>query len=102
MQLEENYGFIDVAPFKAYVVVPYMYQLLLQPIPVFFFAENVFVCFIWFSVQTAIILLIRVNQLVLEIETRCVFLEVRSEFLNIEMNVILQQVYERMRSLSSL
>jgi hypothetical protein len=39
--------------------------------------------FVWFSLQTAIIFLNSVNQLIFVMVKSCVFFEVRTEFLNV-------------------
>jgi hypothetical protein len=57
----------------------YMFHLLQQSIT----PQFVFMCFIWFSLQTAIISLNSVNQLIFVMVKSCVFFAVRTEFLNI-------------------
>jgi hypothetical protein len=57
----------------------YTYHLLQQPETLHF----VFLCFVCFPPQTAIIFLSSINQLIFVMVTGCVFFAVRTEFLNI-------------------
>jgi hypothetical protein len=56
-----------------------MYHLLQQSVTLYF----VFMCFVWFSLQTAMIPLNSVNQLVFVMVKNCVFFAVRTDLLNI-------------------
>jgi D-alanyl-lipoteichoic acid acyltransferase DltB (MBOAT superfamily) len=57
----------------------YVYHLLQQSATLHF----VFMGFVWFSQETAIISLNRINQLIFVMVEFCVFFAVRAEFLNI-------------------
>jgi len=54
---------------------------------------SVFMSFVWFSEQTAVILLNIINNLIFVTEMRCVFLEVGTKFLNSHLYVQIRWLF---------